>query len=161
VSVIGLNGEQFGDLIGQLLRSGHGLRFQASGGSMQPFILNGDILEISPLVVDHLQPGDVLLVQAAEDRLLAHRVIHIRRLKGEPAFQLKGDACKTPDDWFPISQVLGRVVSIDRDGRHFDLAAPRQRLRAWLWVRLVCLAPALRWLPARFRVSIKNIFVNT
>ena len=78
MSVLRLNGSEFHDLAGQILDSGHRLRFQASGGSMQPFIHDGDILEVAPLVGEHVRRGDVLLVKATNGKWLAHRVVKTR-----------------------------------------------------------------------------------
>jgi hypothetical protein len=70
-----LNGIEFQGLTRQILYIGCGVRFQACGGSMQPFIHAKDILEIAPLTGKQIKYGDVLLVESGEGRLLAHRVV--------------------------------------------------------------------------------------
>ena len=78
VSVRRLNGSEFHDLAGQILDSGHRLRFQASGRSMLPFIQDGDILEVAPLSGKHVRSGEVLLVETDDGEWLAHRVVNRR-----------------------------------------------------------------------------------
>jgi len=157
VPVRGLNGTEFRLLAGQLLQNGHGLRFQAGGNSMQPSILDGDILEVLPLDARPVRRGDVLLVEMDGGNVIAHRVIKTGGSKGRPGFLLKGDSCLQPDGWVSVAQVLGRAVTLERGERKFDLTSPARRAIAWLWVFLSSLAPWVRWLPRPVRQQLKHL----
>jgi signal peptidase I len=147
----------FHDLAGQILQNGHGVRFQASGGSMRPFILDGDILEVAPKAGGQLRPGDVLLVAACEGKWLAHRVVKTGHRDGQPAFLIKGDACPSPDGWFGSEQVLGRVVAVDHGSKRIELTSGVQRLRARLWVSIAPWVPKFAWLPERVRRYLRQL----
>jgi len=147
VSVRRLNGAQFRDLAAPVLRDGYRLRFQACGGSMGPFIKDGDVLEVAPLEKGRVRHGDVLLVEAGDGRWLAHRVIKTGRRDGERCFLLKGDACPAPDGWFDTKHLLGRVLIVDRGGRRIDLTSSSARLSARLWVTIVPWTSRFSWLP--------------
>lgn len=48
------------------------------GASMNPLLKNGDLLYITPCAADELQPGDVVVFEAPEQRLtIAHRIVSI------------------------------------------------------------------------------------
>lgn len=160
MSVRRLNGAQFRDLAAPVLRDGHRLRFQARGGSMEPFIKDGDVLEVAPLGEGRARHGDVLLVEAGDGRLLAHRVIKTGRRGGERWFLLRGDACPDPDGWFDTKHLLGRVLIVDRGGRRINLASPSARLSARLWVTIAPWTSRFSWLPERPRHYLRQILLK-
>lgn len=160
MSVRRLNGVQFRDLAGAVLCDGRRLRFQARGGSMGPFIVDGDVLEVAPLGKGRVRRGDVLLAEAGDGRWLAHRVIKIGRCDGERWFLLKGDACPAPDGWFDTERLLGRVLIVDRDGWRIDLASPTARLSAWLWVTIAPWTSRFPWLPERPRHFLRRLLIK-
>jgi signal peptidase I len=151
VPVRRLNGREFHDLAGQILQSGHLLRFQASGSSMQPFIHDGDILEVAPLSGKHVRSGEVLLVEAVNGDWLAHRVVKTRNRDGRLAILIKGDACSYPDGWFGLDDILGRVVTVQRDSQRIQLTSIAERRRAKMWVAIAPWIRRLSWLPQRLR----------
>jgi len=70
-----LNGNGFSELAGEILHSGHKLRFQAHGSSMRPFIQDGDIFHITKLEEGEVKLGAILLVEDVRSKLIAHRLI--------------------------------------------------------------------------------------
>ncbi len=153
---LGLNGAEFRGLAAQLLAGGHGVRFQAAGESMQPFIRNGDILEVASIAGTNARLGDVLLVEAG-GRLLAHRVVKTKWKGRQQWISIKGDACSSPDGWFSAGCILGRVTAVERAGQRSDLMARGQRVKSWLWAACTPLAPAFRWLPAAVKDRMKRM----
>ncbi len=151
MSDIGLNSAQFRQLAGQILAAGHTLRFQASGDSMQPFIHDGDILTASPVDAKQLCNGDVLLVDTASERLVAHRLVKARQFAGDTQYLIKADSTQSPDGWFPFSSILGRVQTLERGQGSVCLVSAPQRWRARLWVLLNPWLSGFSWLPAWFR----------
>lgn len=160
MSVRRLNGAEFRGLAEPVLRNGHRLRFQAGGGSMEPFIKDGNVLEIAPVAEARVRRGDVLLVEAWDGKWLAHRVVKTGRRGGRRQFLIKGDACPFPDGWFGAERVLGRVVSLAIGSQRIDLSAGVSRLQASLWVILSPWTPKLSWLPKRSRRRLRRIFFS-
>lgn len=128
------------ELGSQLLRQGGHLRIKARGGSMIPFIRDGDLVLVSPAEGSEVRVGDVICYREPPGRLFLHRVI--RREAGR--FVTKGDALVV-SEVISQGQVLGKVVAIERRGRvrRLDTGVARWRNRM-----IVLLSPfLLRLLP--------------
>jgi hypothetical protein len=156
MSVIGLNRVDFRSIASQILVSGHRLRFQANGGSMQPFIQNNDILEVAPIAGKRINCGDVLLVEVGDGRLLAHRVVQTSRRDGIRIYLIKSDAGDSPDGWFRIDDILGRVEVVERGCQRIRLTSGAQQWRARLWVIIAPWVSKFSWLPERFRQGVRD-----
>jgi hypothetical protein len=154
MSILELNGTEFRDLAGQILNSGHRVRFQASGVSMQPFIQNRDILEVAPLAGKRIKRGDVLMVDAGEGRLLVHRVVKLDRSDGVSIYLIKSDSCAAPDGWFRLENILGRIEVVVRGNRRINLTLPSLQRKAWVWATISPNASKISWFPERFRMRV-------
>jgi len=125
-----VSGACFGEICTELLRSGQRVRFQATGASMAPSVLEGDRLTIEPVDATQVRPGDILFYATARG-LTAHRVVE--RVSDVPAaFRTRGDAAGSEDETVTAGQLLGRVTRVERDGRRvsFDvLPGARHRIR--------------------------------
>jgi len=92
---------------------GASFRFTAHGGSMYPFIRDGDSITLAP-VRTAPRVGDVVAVlHLPSERLLVHRVVERRR----GAILVRGDSCRAPDGVFGDREVLGVVARVERRGR--------------------------------------------
>lgn len=99
-------------VIAEILGRGHTVRFQASGDSMHPLIRSNDHLLVEPVDPSAIRRGDVVLARL--DRgLTAHRVV---RVDAAGTITTRGDNAPAEDPPFGAAQLLGRVVSIERDG---------------------------------------------
>ncbi len=161
MSTIDLERDDFRIITSQILSGGHNVRFFASGSSMFPFIQDGDVLEIAPLASKRIRRGDVLLVESAAGRLLAHRVVKIRQWDGSSQYLIKPDASRAADGWFQAQSILGRVDKVDRRGESIILTSSAQHLRALLWVAINPWVSKLSWLPARLRRFARHWLINT
>jgi signal peptidase I len=132
-----------------VLQGGNMLRFRAMGGSMYPFVRNGDILEIEPLHGGQVRLFDIILYKTGDQRLLAHRVVGINHQQKTPEIILQGDALLLKDLPIPTDQVLGRVIAIQRNGKIIRMDSSFQRLLACLWVGMEPIRPILFRLKAR------------
>jgi len=103
----------------------------ASGTSMLPLIHEGDML----LVVHHVRRwrrGDVMVFRSP-DGLIAHRVLHIKRTGGQTVLLTKGDNAPRIDPPVVASQIVGRVVRIDKaNGVTIDITAAPWQMLGWL-----------------------------
>jgi hypothetical protein len=122
----------FSELSCELLRAGKSLRFRATGTSMRPLVRDADVLLVKPLGMRPLAVGEVVLCSCRPGTIVVHRVI--RKVNGadETSFIIHGDQTTQPDGTIPKAQVFGRVVAIDRAGRHIDLQQPLIRTLGWL-----------------------------
>jgi signal peptidase I len=126
----------FGDLSGELLSLGFGVRFRAPGTSMHPTIRHGDVITVEPVAPAKLKRGDIILYRLQNDSI-AHRIVNIEERNGcGLTFILRGDASATCDDPVEAQQVLGKVVCLERDNRPIDPYSWRVRLWGTLYLWL-------------------------
>lgn len=95
------------------------------GACMEPVLIDGERISVAPARI--YWPGDVIVFRAGDGRLLAHRLLGYRPLRGGLACVTRGDGCTVPDAPVPLSQILGRAA-----GARFP-----ERVRAVAgWLRL-------------------------
>jgi signal peptidase I len=127
----------------ELLRSGQTIRFTPTGDSMYPTIKDGEPVIVEPLAPAQVRRGDIVLYQTARG-VIAHRVISIERQDGALRFRLRGDASQRCDQPVAASQVLGKVVAVERQGKRRELVSLRAKLFHTLIASLR--RSKLRWL---------------
>lgn len=110
-----------------VLRSSNSLRMRALGTSMLPSIWPGDILTIRHCLPDHLRVGDIVLV-CSGDRLLAHRVVTLKKTEQGPSWITRGDAMPQNDTAAGDFEVLGKVIRIERRAKVIAPEARRSRV---------------------------------
>jgi signal peptidase I len=118
--------QRFIHVLEELLSGGHPVRFRAPGWSMHPTIRNGDAITVVPLGQSPVRVGDVVLYRRGP-AAIAHRVIRLQSAYGRSVgLVLRGDAAHSCDRPIHVAQVLGRVLSVERDGRrmHLDPMGP-------------------------------------
>jgi hypothetical protein len=115
-------GDRFTYVASDLLSRGHTIRFSAPGTSMSPTIHSGETIHVEPLS-GKVRRGDILLYRW-ERGVRAHRVAAIEtEEQGRLVFILGGDA-GGEDERVPAESILGRVISLERDGRLIRLRGP-------------------------------------
>jgi signal peptidase I len=114
------------DLAADLLRRGEPLRIKARGGSMMPFLRDGDTALVAPTPAGTIAIGDVVCYGAPAGTLVLHRVVGRERNR----FVTKGDALRVTEV-VDARNLLGRVVAVERQGRvrSFDTRVARWRHR--------------------------------
>jgi signal peptidase len=139
-SELSLSGQVLTDLIRAVFEKGMPFRFRARGVSMYPFIMNGDVVTISPLANTSLRIGDVVAFTRPDTGILVlHRVIE----KGNDSFLIKGDNSPVPDGSVPAGNILGRVVEVERNGRKVPFGFGLERLLIVFLIRRGLLSPLL------------------
>jgi hypothetical protein len=157
----------FPELITELLQDGYKVSFCAPGHSMFPTIMANETIMVEPIEPGTVQMGDILLYRT-NGRLIAHRVVGMYKpfsndslavsdLGGRSSilshccfFIFRGDACAVCDEPVTAGQILGKVVSVERDGVSIDLYDS--------WYKLNCLAIAWGCRILRFPRRILSIF---
>jgi len=99
-----------------LLSDGFNVRLNTRGFSMFPLIRTGDRIIIKP--VRSPAPGDVIVFKK-NDELVCHRLKRIFVKNGISFLQTKGDNQFKPDEPITPSDILGKIVEIDRSNVTF------------------------------------------
>jgi signal peptidase I len=128
----------FRDVAQELLRQGDAVLAPTQGGSMEPLIPAGALIEVEPRGIEALRRGDVIVYRSGE-ALVAHRLVGKTGAGADLRFITKGDAAswRLREEVAP-GQVLGRVCAV---------SWPRGlRLRIDSgWGRMLSLALAVSW----------------
>ena len=106
---------------------------------MEPFIKEGDVIVVSPLLKKNPRIGEVVaFIHPHTGRLIVHRIIAEQKMN----FLIQGDGIfDHTDGQIPLDCILGRVTTIERKGRESQLGLGIERIViAWL-VRLKLLTP--------------------
>ena len=146
-----LESDGFESLADEVLSKGDTLRFRASGVSMQPFIRDGDILEIQPNGSELSRTTDIVLCKTPKGNLVAHRIVGIKPGEGCGKLIIQGDALGQPDGNIDQGEVLGRVVAVIRDGEYKRVDTPFMRFAGHLWMRIAPAGRQFRNNLARFK----------
>lgn len=107
-----LSGQDFGSLVMALVEKNAAVKLKASGTSMFPNILNGDILTLVPYQDKLPKTGDVACLYDPETRqIIIHRII--KKING--GFLLKGDNVWRCDGVFGHRRIIGYVSHLERN----------------------------------------------
>ena len=110
------------------------VRIQLNGGRMHPLIRwNRDYVTIVPLNTEPVAGDIVLFCPPETGKYIVHRVWEVKDGK----VLIWGDNCPTPDGWFSMDAVWGKVTLIER-GRRTFIPDPQKGLRwvnAWRKIR--------------------------
>ena len=156
----------FPELISQLLKEGRNVRFRAPGKSMRPTIIDGDVLIVAPIKHAEVKKGDIILYQANE-HIIAHRVIDIENIghdyddKGgwkqsthmHYSYIFRGDASYFFDEPVHADQVLGKIISVERDNRSINPYSLKNEFCCWMYKWRVRLIKFFSFLPISFRAG--------
>lgn len=103
------------------LKAGKTVRVRVASSSMVPAIAPGDELLVSFSTPGQLEKGDIILLCCGVD-WIAHRFIEHRIIHGRDHLVAAGDLTGIPDAPVPASDLVGRVVAAERDGRPLSLS---------------------------------------
>ena len=116
----------------EVLGKGSYLRFRALGGSMFPFIRPGDIITAKSIPPDDLTVGQVLFYYK-DGNFFAHR---LKEKSGNSLMITRGDNLPSSDNFIRRSEVLGKIVMIERKGKKIDMESGLMRLVNWTIARI-------------------------
>jgi len=120
------------NLCQEILGKGSCLRFRALGGSMFPFIRPGDIITAKPITPENLTIGQVLFYYK-DGNFFAHR---LKEKSGNSLMITRGDNLPFNDNFITPSEVLGKIVMIERKGKKIDMESGLMRLVNWTIARI-------------------------
>lgn len=114
-SLVEMDGLEMAALVEELAGRGVSARFVARGGSMSPWIRDGDVVTVTPLgSVASAGPGEVgAFKRPGSGRLTVHRLV--RRVS--EGWEARGDRLGGTDGVVADGEILGIVTRVERRGR--------------------------------------------
>ncbi len=100
----GADSKLFEEVIRALLQQGLSARFQARGASMSPAIRDGEVVEVTPVIVSKLRKDDIVLAKS-KDGFRLHRIVHADHSRD--VFLTRGDCGHENDPVLKGAQILG------------------------------------------------------
>jgi signal peptidase len=111
-----------------LLSIGYKVCFCANGRSMNPTVREGEKIIVAPVAPSQLRVGDIVLYRNHRG-VIAHRVVTIEKREGDArVFILRGDASRSCDAPVESRQILGKVVSVERNGWRMNVSSRRAKM---------------------------------
>ena len=114
-------------LAGEVVRNFGEVRLRVFGTSMVPSVLPGDHVLIQRATLEEILPGEIA-VFLREGRLFVHRVVERKKMSvggsgnEELCLITRGDRQRDCDLPVNSSELLGRVICIERDQREIKVA---------------------------------------
>ncbi len=126
----GVTGVTLSELMKAVLEKHIPFRFSAYGLSMSPFIRDGDVITIAPVLPYCLRTGDVVaFVNPSCMKLIVHRIIKVSK----EGLLLRGDNNSDHDGLISATSIIGRVVQVQHKGRRVVFGLGFERIAiAWL-----------------------------
>jgi len=148
-----LSGPALVELLRAVLDKGKPFRFRAKGFSMSPFIKDNDVITVFPLTDASIRSGDVVaFIRPEMKKLVIHRVVW---RKGE-YFHIKGDNIPHTDELIPETNILGRIVRVERNGKEVFFGLGPERFLIALLVRMRIFPALLPFLWGLVRPVVKK-----
>lgn len=146
---------EFLELSKDILNKGACLRFRAKGWSMFPAIRDGDILNTEPVKAKEIRLGDIIFYRTANERVIAHRVIRQSFSNDGPILIARGDSTVGKGERVSLEDILGRVITIERNGRKIRSDSRIGRLMGIFFANL---SPFSKWIYPPLRKIKHNLF---
>lgn len=118
---------------------------------MYPFIQNGDILIIEPCNGE-IVVGDVVPIHNDLIQLIIHRVITVTN----DGYIIKGDNINDVDGIFLRSEILGRVIQIERGGKTVKFGLGREKVLISILSKYHILKPLVKLVNLIYRIARKR-----
>ncbi|HKV78413.1 MAG TPA: C25 family cysteine peptidase [Candidatus Sulfotelmatobacter sp.] len=119
----------FQEIVRPLLEQGLNVRFQARGASMSPAVRDGEVVEVTPVMVTKLRKDDIVLAKSNAGFRL-HRIVAVD--PGKDVFITRGDCGQQNDPALKAEQILGLARAKEvRVGRNI-VQAKFRGMGGWL-----------------------------
>ncbi len=118
-----IDGFTKGILLKESLLMGNTISVNIRGKSMEPFIPEGSSLMVKAAHIDTVRSGDIILFRN-QDVVVAHRLFKKVKKDGSVFLKVKADASASFDSLVSPDNLIGKVVSFEKDGRLVSLENP-------------------------------------
>jgi len=124
----------FTSIVTEALLRGDTVRLPVQGGSMRPWLREGDLVQIVPAAGRTLRRGDILLFMRRPDRPVLHRLWQVSPgADGLSVCHCRGDAEYGSPEPVPPAKVVGVVEQAFLFGRWRRLSQPAWRRAGLVW----------------------------
>jgi signal peptidase I len=107
----------------EVVRTFGEVRLRVFGTSMVPAILPGDLVSVQRTAIGEISSGEIVLY-SREGRMFVHRVVACAgqslAAQGDPFLTTRGDRLLYNDPPVTSTELLGRVISIERAGHQVE-----------------------------------------
>ncbi|NTU70000.1 hypothetical protein HGB13_04250 [bacterium] len=103
----------------KLLQNNQIVDIPLTGHCMKPLLRETDIITVKPVKVENLSCGDIVLYHI-NGRLKCHRFLRFNNYDDKQYLITKSDRRHTCDPPVPSSNLLGKVVHVERNGKKID-----------------------------------------
>jgi signal peptidase I len=121
------------DLVEEYLTPDQTMRLRVDGDSMHPWLRKGDIVLVQCVDPGSISKGDVIVVRSA-GAFVTHRIV----ASGLDGWYTKGDNALRLDRPVQPEMIVGRVVTIERNGKN-------RSFQGRFWDRMGRLIAGLSW----------------
>lgn len=118
---LGVDTEQLGALVGDLVSRGLHFTIRASGNSMRPAIEHGSVVCLTPRKESPVAAGDVVLAKTSAGGYMIHRVVRAN----SGSVQTRGDGNVRADPPIPVESVIAIADALIVDGVRRPIPNPR------------------------------------
>lgn len=145
----------------EVVRNFGEVRLRVFGTSMVPAILPGDMVSIQQANLNEISKGEIVLFVRA-GRLFVHRVTSPAGAvavvgSAEPCLITRGDRLRQDDGPVTSGELLGRVVSVERNNRRIEFKSNRSNR---LMMRLLQSSDGITSLYLRLASCWRTIFLG-
>lgn len=127
-----LNQDDFLELTNDILGRGNSLRFRVHGGSMHPFIKDGDVIEVKPVTISKIRLGDAIFYPTSWGMLRVHRAIKKHKKNGRVILMTKGDVGLNFDPPLQGDNIMGKVIAIEKSNVTINLNCKSWRIANYM-----------------------------
>lgn len=111
----------------ELLSDGYFIQVCVGGYSMFPFLQRNDTVLIKKEPFNSLKKGDIIVFLSV-NKLIAHRIIAIRKMNSQITFITKGDSHIYFDRPITEDRYFGKITEFRRKNKLVTLDAPKGKL---------------------------------
>ncbi len=111
-------------LANDLIKLGNATVLFPRGGSMKPFIKDGEKIIVRSCAINEVRVADIVVFNAGSS-LIAHRVMKVGDAAGAVTLITKGDSAYGLDAPVTAGNFLGRVISVEKGCGVLDLTDRR------------------------------------
>jgi signal peptidase I len=143
----------------EVVRNFGEIRLRVFGASMVPSILPGDLISVQRAVVSEISCGEIVMY-VREGRMFVHRMVGRTDSPELSLLITRGDRLRYNDPPVSSSELLGKVISIERAGRRVK-SASRPGGFAYLLFRLLRTSDNATYLYVRLASLWGNLAART
>jgi len=107
----------------ELLKEGFIIQINVGGYSMFPYLRKGNTIFIKKESINTLKTGDVIVFRSV-NKMIAHRIISIRKKNSQVKILTKGDSLGFFDKPMTEERYIGKIIEIYRNDKTILIDTP-------------------------------------